>query len=233
MAIARPTSGYHYSLDPFLLADFTAAENGPSIVDLGTGAGILPQLLARRTTASRIVGIEIQAGLAERARKAVVDAGQEQRIEIVHADLRAYRSLLAPESFDALVSNPPYRQPGRGRIAPDSERAAARHELHGTLADFIAAARYLLKQGGRCYLVYLPERLAELLALLRESRLEPKRLRCVHGKVGGVATMVLIEARRNGRPGLMVEAPLYVFDGDEYTPEAAAILGQLEVPAEG
>lgn len=227
------SSGYRHSLDPILLADFAAAEKGSSIADLGTGAGILPLLLAQSTSASRIVGIEIQDGLAARARQAVAAAGHEQRIAIVQTDLRACRSLFSPESFDAVISNPPFRQPGRGRIASDVERAAARHEMHGTLADFIAAARYLLKQGGRCYMVYLPERLAELLGLLREARLEPKRLRCVHGKVGGAATMVLVEARRNGRPGLMVEAPLFVFDGPEYTLEAAAILGQPGASATG
>jgi len=207
---SQPRSGYRYSLDPFLLADFAAAEKGPSIVDLGTGSGILPLLLARHTPARRIVGIEIQGGLAEQARQAVIKAGEQERITIVQADLRTCRELFPPESFDAVVSNPPFRQLGRGRIAPDGERAAARHELHGGLVDFVAAARYLLKQRGRCYLVYLPERLAELLALLREARLEPKRLRCVHGHAGAQASMVLVEARCNGRPGLTVEKPLYV-----------------------
>jgi len=122
------------------------------------------------------------------------------------------------------VSNPPYRSLGGGRTAPTTERATARHELAGGLEDFLAAAHYLLKQGGRFYLIYLAERLAELLAAMREQRLEPKRLRCIHARPGERALMVLVEGRKSGKPGLTVEAPLYVYAGEEdYSAEVLAM----------
>lgn len=221
-AAAKP--GYRYSLDPFLLVDFAAADKGRRWVDLGTGAGVMPVLLAAEERLRRIVGIEVQATLAHKAQRLVTEAGATQQVEILHGDLRDCRSRLPAASCDVVLANPPYRRSGSGRLAPDGERAAARHELHGGLADFVEAARYLLKPGGRCFLVYLPERLAELLTLLTAARLEPKRLRLVHGRADTAASMLLVEARRNGRPGLLVERPLLVYDGPDYSSETAALL---------
>lgn len=215
--------GYRYSLDPFLLVDFAAGDRGERWVDLGCGAGVMAVLLAGAEHRRRVVGIEVQATLAAKAQHLVAAAALTARVEILRGDLRDCRGLLAGEGCEALVANPPYRKPGHGRIAPDDERAAARHELHGGLTDFVAAARYLLQPGGRCYLVHLPERLPELLTLLAAAGLEPKRLRCVHGRAGTEARMVLVEARRGGRSGLRVEAPLTIYDGRAYTPEVAAL----------
>ncbi len=226
LKVIQKKDGYRFSLDPVLLCAFAKIGVSESVVDLGTGSGVIPLLLARRSEAARITGVEIQPELADRARRSLMFNGLQDRVAIVERDLRELRGALDPQSCDVVLSNPPYRRVDTGRTAPVAERAAARHELAGGLDDFLAAAAYLLGQGGRFYIIYLAERLAELLAAMSRQRLEPKRLRSVHSRSGEPARMVLVEGRRNGRPGMMVEAPLYVYDGENYTAEVLAIYGE-------
>jgi len=217
--IRQPERGYRYSLDPFLLAGFCPLPGVRSAVDLGTGAGILPLLIASRSPETAIVGIELQPELARLAGANVAARGLAERVRIIEGDIRAVRSRLPAQSCDLVVSNPPYRKVGSGRQAPDRQRAAARHEQAGGLPEFTAAAAYLLRQGGRFCLIYLAERLAELLAELRGAGIEPKRLRLVHSRPGDEARLVLVEARRGGRSGLKVEPPLYIYAGSDYSAE--------------
>jgi len=226
LKIIQAKDGYRFSLDPVLLCAFARVGVGETAVDLGTGSGVIPLLLAKRTAAAHITGVEIQSQLADRARRSLILNGLQERVSIVEADLRQLRGCLEPQSCDLVLSNPPYRRGGTGRTAPEAERAAARHELAGGLDDFLAAAAYLLKQGGRLYLIYLAERLAELLAAMQRLRLEPKRLRCIHSRSGDDARMVLVEGRRGGRAGLTVEAPLYVYEGEDYSAEVLAMYGE-------
>lgn len=223
LKIIQGKKGYRFSLDPVLLCAFARIDAGEAVVDLGCGTGVIPLLLAKRTDARHITGIELQPALADRARRSVLLNGFQDRVTILRRDLREVRTVLPPQSREVVVSNPPYRRTGGGKTAPRDERALARHELAGGLEDFLAAATYLLKQGGRFYLIHLAERLAELLAAMREQRLEPKRLRCVHARPGESARMVLVEGRKNGRPGLSVEAPLYVHEGESYSAEVLAM----------
>lgn len=230
LRIIQPKAGYRFSLDPVLLCAFARVGDGEEVADLGTGSGVIPLLLAAQTGAARIVGVELQPATADRARRSVALNGLEARIKIVEADVRALRGVLSPQSFAAVLANPPYRPPGSGRQAPAGERAAARHELAGGLADFLRAAAYLLGDGGRLYIVYLAERLAELLAHMREARLEPKRLRCVHARTGEPARMVLVEGRKGGKGGVVVEPPLYVYAGEGYSAEVLEIYGEGNLP---
>jgi len=226
LRIIQCRDGYRFSLDPVLLCAFARIGAGESVADLGTGSGVIPLLLARRTAAGSIVGVEIQEQAADRARRGAVLNGLDERITILHRDLRELRSVLAPESCDVVLSNPPFRPVGTGKVAPGDERAAARHELAGGLEDFLATGQYLLKQGGRFYLIHLAERLAEILSAMQRLRLEPKRLRCVHSRPGAGARLVLVEGRRSGRPGLTVEAPLFIYDGEGYSAEVLAMYGE-------
>ena len=223
LRIIQPRDGYRFSLDPVLLCAFARIGAGEAVADLGTGSGVIPLLLARRTAAGSIVGVEIQEQAADRARRGVVLNGLAERITILHRDLRELRGHLAPESRDVVLSNPPFRPTGTGKIAPGDERAVARHELAGGLEDFLAAGQYLLKQGGRFYLIHLAERLAEILSAMQRLRLEPKRLRCVHSRLGEGARLVLVEGRKSGRPGLTVEAPLFIYEGEGYSAEVLAM----------
>jgi len=219
--------GYRYSLDPFLLAGFCSVARHEAVADLGTGSGIVPLLLWHLFRPKVIHAIEIQRPLLDEAASTISRHGLSGQINLLGGDVREVAKLLPPQCCQVVVSNPPYRIPASGRVAPHPGRAAARHELHGGLGDFLAAAAYLLGDGGRFCVVYLAERLSDLIEGMRAARLEPKRLRCVHGRAGDVAKMVLVEGRKGGRPGIKIEAPLLVYEGDAYTPEVQALYGQF------
>jgi len=217
----------NYSLDPFLLAAFSSIKSNDVLADLGTGSGILPLLITHLYRPKRVSALEIQPSLLSEARQLLGQHGLQDRIHLLEGDVREIATLLPPQACQVVVSNPPYRVPGRGKVAPHPERAAARHELHGGLDDFLKAAAYLLGDGGRFYVVYLAERLVDLLEGMRKVHLEPKRLRCVHGRIGDPAKMVLVEGRKGGRPGVKLEAPLIVYDGEDYTSEVQALYDQF------
>ncbi len=221
LSLLQAENGYRYSLDPVLLARFVRVKRRARIVDLGTGSGILPLVLARLTDAVECVGIECQPQLASRAARNVELNSLGERVFIKKGDIRNIREICPVSSFDLVVSNPPYRQPSSGRMAPNDERAAARHELAGGMSDFIAAASWLLKSGGQFGVIYLAERLPELMVEMVSRGIEPKRLRMVHPRQGESAKMVLIEGRKGGRAGLRVENPLYIYkksgEGRDYT----------------
>lgn len=219
--LIQPLDGYRFSIDPVLLCSFVQTPLNVKVIDLGTGNGIIPVLLAATKETSSIVGIEIQADMVDRARRSVSLNNLEQKVEIRHADIRQIAESFSAETFDVAVTNPPYRQPQSGRHAKGEERLLARHEVAGDLKDFLSAAKYLLKSGGWFYIVYLAERLTDLVTEMRAAKLEPKRMRLVHSRDGDDASLVLVEGRRNGRPGLTVEPPLviYVGPGREYSPE--------------
>jgi tRNA1Val (adenine37-N6)-methyltransferase len=226
LKIIQKRHGYRFSLDPILLCRFAQGAEVEAAIDLGTGSGVIPLVLARISAATRIVGVELQAGLADRARRSVELNGLAGRVEIVEGDVRTRSRELGAGRFDLVLSNPPFRQGGTGRIAPEAERAAARHELAGGLADFLRAAALLLRPGGRCCLIYLAERLTDLLVESRAAGLEPKRLRLVQSRCGEAARLVLVEARKGGRPGLVAEAPLLIYQGEGYSAEVLAWYGE-------
>jgi tRNA1(Val) A37 N6-methylase TrmN6 len=218
-----PVVGYRHSLDPFLLASFVQVKpSDRRVVDLGTGSGIIALLLALRCADITVTGVELQESLADLARQNVTLNDLDAKLVILNKDIRKAAEWAFPQTVDLVVSNPPYRGAGTGYSSPDPGRAAARHELAGGLEDFVAAAAWLLKNGGRFSLIFLAERLTDLLTTLRQKNLEPKRLRMVHSRVGDPARLVLVEGRRGGRPGLAVEPPLYIYDGEDYTPEVLA-----------
>lgn len=227
--LVQARDGYRYSLDPVLLADFVSLKGCRRGLDLGSGCGIIPILLARRSADLQLTGWERQGQMVERALRGVALSGMAGQISVVEADLRNFRELAAAGSFDLVVTNPPYRPTGEGRIAPDDERAAARHELAGGLSDFLAAASWCLKNGGRFAIVYLAERLGELLPGMSAVGIEAKRMRMVHPRSGDPARMVLIEGRKMASPGLLIESPLFVYRGGggasdrEYTDELLRI----------
>ncbi len=220
-------SGHRYSIDAVLLAGFICSIKYRCIADLGTGNGVLPLLLSHLTRAEAIYGFEIQHSMVQRARRNVELNGLENRVTIIEGDVRSIKKLHPCGSMDLVVSNPPYRSAFSGRIAPDGERALARHELAGTIEDFALAAGWLLRSGGVFSVVYLAERLSPLLAAMTQAGIEPKRLRLVHSTATSSARLVLLEGCKGGRPGIEVERPLIVYsdhhEGRSYTEEIERI----------
>ena len=227
----QPRQGYRFSVDAPLLASFVKLKRGDRVIDLGTGCGVILVILARRFPKVReLVGVEVQEGLAELARRNAELNGVGNLIRIVRGDIRECRKNFAPETFDVVVSNPPYYPSEGGRVNPGDEVAIARHEVMATMADFAEATRYLLKGGGRCYFVYPARRAVNILTEMRQRRLEPKRLRWVHPRPGEEARMVLVEGVKGAGEGVAVEPPLFIHDSQgNYTPEMERVLFRLEV----
>jgi tRNA1Val (adenine37-N6)-methyltransferase len=226
LRVIQKKDGYRFSLDPVLLCDFAQIQAGWTVCDLGCGSGVIPLILARKTQGGRIIGIEIQSELADRARRSVLYNNLQGRVEILCQDLRGVREVMAAESCQAVLANPPYRRPQSGRLAPGDERARARHELHGGLEDFLACSAYLLGTGGRFYMVHLAERMTDVLTGMRQAGVEPKRLRCVHSRHDEPACLILVEGRRGGAPGMVLEAPLFIYGENGYTEEILGMYGE-------
>ena len=221
--------GYRFNLDPILLAHFvsavTPAVPGP-VIDLGTGCGIIPIILACQLGVSDVTGLEVQPGLYEIAQRNVHLNRCEGRVSLVLGDLRSVCSKLPGASFAHVICNPPYRPPHAGRINPEQEKAIARHELLCALPDVTAAASFLLKDRSALSVVYPASRLCELFEALRRSRLEPKLLRMVHPRAERPAKLALLSAVKGGGVQLEVLPPLVLHRGSgaQFTPEVERML---------
>jgi tRNA1(Val) A37 N6-methylase TrmN6 len=200
--------------DSVLLASFAAAVKAKTACDLGCGTGLITILLALVNTALSVVSVEIQPGSAALAGENVRLNNLGDRITVLVGDLRRHRDFLKAGAYDLVVANPPYYAQGTGKTAPDESRATAREERDCTLEDIVTAAAYLTRWGGRFALVHKPERLAEVICTLSQRGLEPKRLRFVQYKTDSAPNLVLLEARRGGKPGLSIEPPLILTDAD-------------------
>lgn len=226
--ILQKKGGYRFSLDALLVAAFALPSVGDVILDLGTGSGVIALILAVTRPTARITGVEIQPELAGMAKRTVEMNGLSSRIQIITGDVRDHGELLPRHCFDSCVMNPPYRRLRSGRINPMGEKAAARHELHGTVAAFLATAHHALAPHGRLFTIYPASRLGTLVEEMRAARLEPKRCRFVHSHAGGRGEFALVEGRKGGREELFIEPPLIVYgEGRQYTDEMARILTGL------
>ena len=225
LRLVQPRHGYRFSLDPLLLADFAGVRPGERAVDLGTGCGVLALLLARLEGSCFVTGVEFQPAMAQIAARNIIMNDLAHRVEVVSDDVISLKARFPVDSFDLVVSNPPYRRPGTGKVSPRAGRDDARHETSATLADFLAAAKFLVKPSGRICFIYHTCRLAELMAQAALQKLGVLRLRMVHGNSTAPARMFLVELVK-GRVGeLRVEPPLMVRgeDGDGYSREKLEI----------
>ena len=215
-----------FGMDAVLLSGFAKVKENERVLDLGTGTGIIPILLAAKTPGYHFTGLEISSVSADMARRSVAINGLEERIEIVWGDIKEAGELFAPASFDTVTSNPPYMIGQHGLVNPDMEKAAARHEILCTLEDVVKAAAKLVRPGGHFYMVHRPFRLAEIIRTLSAYKLEPKRMQLVYPFVDKEPNMVLIEAVRGGRPRMTVEKPLIVYKSPGvYMPEITELYG--------
>ncbi len=209
-----------FGMDAVLLSGFAKAHRGDRVLDLCTGTGIIPILMEAKTEAAHLTGLEIQADSADMARRSVRLNGLEEKIDIVTGDVKEAGSLFASASFDVITCNPPYMIGRHGLTNPEAPKAIARHEILCTLKDVVGQSAALLKPGGHFYLVHRPFRLAEIMTMLVQYRLEPKRMRLVYPYVDKEPNMVLLEAVRGGKSRITVEKPLIIFsEPGVYSPE--------------
>ncbi len=218
--ISQNKNGYRFSVDPVILAHFVNPGPGSRLLDLGTGCGVIPLILAHRQADLRITGVELQTSLYRLAIENVSNNDMGGIIDIVQADMTDYPNTYSGELFDFVVTNPPYIKKNAGRINPDSERAIARHEIHITLIGIIRTASGLLHDKGEFAIIFPEGRLSELLTEMIAENLYPEKIRLVYTNKAGDAKLVLVSGRKNFRTPQMKESPLRIFDAyGRYTPE--------------
>ncbi|RJQ70931.1 MAG: tRNA1(Val) (adenine(37)-N6)-methyltransferase [Desulfobacteraceae bacterium] len=225
LIVTQPRDGYRFSIDAILLAAAVAPQRGNSILDLGTGSGIIPLILALRHPDVHISAVEIQPELAGIAVRNVDENQSRLQITVVHADMRSLPNNEIKGPFDWVISNPPYRSPHSGRINPNRQRALARHEITIDLPEVLACAKRMLRTGGQFGTIYPAERAIELADQMRRADIEPKQIRTVHSHSGQDARLVLVQGIKGGRAGLRIAAPLVVYQpGGDYTEAVQAMM---------
>jgi tRNA1Val (adenine37-N6)-methyltransferase len=218
--IIQNPSCFCYGMDAVLLANFARIKPGAKVVDLGTGTGVIPLLLAAKGKGAEFTGLEIQPEMAEMAERSVRLNHISDRMQIVCGDIRQVQEHFPAAAFQAVTSNPPYISQKSGLHNPEAPVNIARHEILLTLEEVIGAAAYLLNQGGTFSMVHKPFRLPEIMNLMVKYRLEPKRMQLVQPHRGKEPNMVLIEAVKGGNPMLKILPTLVVYEADgRYTKE--------------
>jgi len=205
--------GYRFSVDAVLLAHFFVPLPNESILDLGTGCGVMPLILAYRWPGLFLTGLEIQPDLAALARRNAEANGYAERIDIRDGDMRKIKEIFRAGSFQRVICNPPYRKIENGRQNLDAEQATARHEISADLESVVRALSWLLPIGGKIDLVFPAIRSVDLLESLRRGGIEPKRMQMVHSYPGGIGRMVLVEGIKGGGVELEILPPFFVYRG--------------------
>ena len=215
LKIIQKTDGFCFGMDAVLLSGFASVKPGERALDLGTGTGII-----------HFTGLEIQTEIMKMAQRSVALNGLEKKIDIIQGDIKEASRIFGAASFDVVTSNPPYMNDAHGLKNPGDVKAISRHEVLCTLEDVVREGTKALKPGGRFYMVHRPHRLAEIITVMRQYKLEPKRMKFVHPFADKDANMVLIEAVRGGGAWLKLEPPVIVYkEPGVYTDEIYEIYG--------
>lgn len=216
-----------FGIDAVLLADFSTARKGERVLDLCAGNGIISILLACKTQAAHVTGLELSERNCALFQKSVERNEIRDRVTVMQGDVKQSRSLLAGAGYDLVVCNPPYMAAGSGLLNEKDEVTWARHEVRCTLEEVLDAAAWAVRPGGRVCMIHRPHRMEDLLFGLRQRKLEPKRFRPVYPKPGEQASMILVEALRGGNSGLVCLPPLMIYDEEgRYTHEIHTIYGR-------
>ena len=219
LKIIQNTEGFCFGVDSVLLTEFARdIKKQSKIVDLGTGTGILSILLSKKVNAKKIYGIELQKDVAEMAKRSIKLNSLENIIEIINADINEIK--LENNTFDVVVTNPPYKKLGTGINNKEEKQKISRYETSANLEDWIRVSSKLLKDNGSFYIVYRTDRLSELIENLRKYKLEVKRMRFVYSNINEQSNLVLIKAVKGAGVFLKVEKPLIIYNLDgSYTDE--------------
>jgi tRNA1Val (adenine37-N6)-methyltransferase len=220
LRIKQHRCGYRFSIDAVILAYHADPKTDDRVVDLGTGCGVIPLIMAYRHPSIAVYGIEVQTELAAIADLNVKDNHLTGRISILSKDLKKLKVNMISGPVDLVTCNPPYRKARSGKINPNQQRAVARHEIKVTVKDVVQAARRILRPRGKLLMIYTAERMADLFSQLGSAGMEPKLFRTIHSTAGKEAKLILVEALKGGRPGIKIGPPLIIYRKDgSYTAE--------------
>ncbi len=225
LKIIQNEKGFCFGMDSVLLSDFAKnMKNNSTVLDLGTGTGIIPILLCGKTNLKKVVGIEIQQDVANMAKRSSQLNNLQDRFEVVNTNIIDLKNIYEKQSFDVIVTNPPYKKENTGITNENEAKLISRHEITANLEDFISISKDLLKDKGEFYMVHRPERLVDILSLMRKYKIEPKILKFVSPNKNKEPNLILIKGIKNANSFLKVEKNLYVYNEDgKYTNEILKI----------
>lgn len=230
LKIIQNKDGFCFGIDAVLLSDFAKdIRNNSKVLDLGTGTGIIGILLCAKTKLSKIYGIDIQKDVCDMALRSIKLNNLEDKFEIINTNIKELTNTFEESSFDAIVSNPPYKKDNTGLKNEAETKLISRHEITASLEDFISISSKLLKSNGSIYMVHRPERLSDLFYLLKKYNLEPKKLRLVQSYQDSKPKLILVKATKNAKSFLNIEEPLIIYNKDgSYTDEIFKIYSKEE-----
>ena len=225
LKIIQNTEGFCFGIDSVLLSDFAKnIKNNSKVIDLGTGTGIIATLLCAKTNLSKVVGVEVQKEVADMAKRSIILNELENKFEIINDNITNLKNKFSVNTFDVVVTNPPYKKLNTGLINDEEKKLISRHEIKADLKDFLNISFYLLKDKGEFYMVHRPERLVDIIATMRECKIEPKEIRFVCSTYGKEPKLILIKGIKNGKPFIKVKNNLYIYNEDgSYTEEILKI----------
>ena len=214
LKIIQNIKGFCFGIDSVILSDFAKDVRNNSIgADLGTGTGIIGILLSAKTKLKKIIGIEVQEDIADMAKRSISLNRLEEKFEVININIKNVEEKFKRESLDFVITNPPYKKLDTGKVNENEYKYISRHECSANLEDFIKASKYLLKDKGSLYMVHRPERLADIIELMRKYKIEPKKIRFVYSNIEKEPTLVLIKGIKNAMPLIIYN------ENGEYTDE--------------
>ena len=226
LKVIQDKNGFCFGIDAVLLANFAKVKKRAKVVDLGTGTGIIPVLIAGKSEAEKIVGVEIQEEVWEMANRTVKLNDLQERVEIVKGDIKTIDKQLEVHGYHVVTSNPPYMHMN-GIQNPNDKKAISRHEVLCDLEDVIRAASRLVMPRGKFFMIHRPTRLIDIVTIGRKYRLEPKIMRFIHPRADKAPNLLLVEFTKGGKPDLKIMDPLYVYDNEgNYTQEILDIYSE-------
>ena len=225
LKIIQNSEWFCFGIDSVLLSDFAKnIKMNSTVVDIGTGTGIIPILLSKKSKAKKFYAVEIQNDVAEMAKRSIFLNKLEDKIEIINDNVKNINNYIENNTIDVIVTNPPYKKMETGILNENKQKLISRHEVECNLEDIIKISSKLLKSKGEIYMVHRTDRLAEIISKLRQYSLEPKTIRCIYSNINKESKMILIKAVKNGKEYIKVEKPLIIYkDNGEYTDEILEI----------
>lgn len=225
LKIIQNKKWFCFGIDSVLLANFAKNIKKDSyVLDLGTGSGIMSTLLCGKTELKKVVGIEIQKDVCDMAKRSIELNKINEKFEIICDSILNLNKYFEKQTFDVVITNPPYKKENTGIINPDEPKMIARHEITANLEDFIHVAKDMLKDKGEFYMVHRPERLVDIFDLMRKYKIEPKEIRFIFSKKDEEPKIVMIKGVKNAKSFLKVYPNLYIYDEKgNYTHEVKEI----------